>query len=82
MKYWLHDKKVNLICDLKRIHTSMTIWFNGVVGMVALYLPELLTLMPQLQEYMEAPDYATWMKVLLIGNFLLRFKTTKAMRDK
>ena len=82
MKYWLRDKYVQITDDLKQAHKSMTIWFNGVIGSVALFLPDLIAVMPEIQQYMEAPDYATWMKVLLVGNVILRFRTSKAMRDK
>jgi hypothetical protein len=68
--------------DLARIHKSLTIWFNGIVGTIALYLPDVLDLMPQLREYVSEPNYKTWMLVLLIGNALLRFKTTQPLRDK
>lgn len=82
MKYWMFDKYNNLKDDILSAHRSMTIWFNSVVGSVALFLPDLIALMPDLQEYIDAPTYKTWMLVLLVGNFALRFKTTKALRNK
>lgn len=82
MKYWLYDTYNNLKADAAASYKSWTIIFNSAVGTIATFLPDLITLMPDLQEYIEAPTYKTWMLVLLIGNFLLRFKTTKALRDK
>lgn len=82
MKYWLYDLYQNIKGDLSRIHTSMTIWFNSVIGSAALFLPDLIALMPDIQEYIEVPTYKTWMLVLLVGNFILRFRTNKALRHK
>lgn len=82
MKQWLQDKFTGITRDFARLHKSLTIWFNGVIGALALYLPDVLTFMPQLREYVDEPSYKTWMLVLLIGNALIRFKTHTALRDK
>jgi hypothetical protein len=82
MKEWLKDMVNRIKADLARAHHSMTIWFNALVGIVALNLPGVIAFVPQLEEYVDAPTYKTWMVVLLVGNSLLRFKTTKALADK
>lgn len=82
MKYWLYDKYQNIKDDTKSAWKSWTIRFNTAVGTLATFLPDLIAIMPDLQEYIEAPTYKTWMLILLVGNFILRFKTTKALRDK
>lgn len=82
MKAWLKDFLKNLKADLKRLHTSLTIWFNSVVGSVALAMPEAVSAFPQLQEYVSPEFYKQAMVVLLVGNFLLRFRTNRPLRDK
>lgn len=90
MKYWIHDKKVNLVSDLKRIHTSLTMWFNSVVAGVASFLLALpvdavISYMPQFQPYISDEAFRTAMQILILINGIniaLRFKTTKALRDK
>lgn len=82
MNQWIQDKLAGIARDLARVHKSLTIWFNSVVGAIALYLPDVIDFMPQLREYIAEPSYKQWMLVLLIGNALLRFKTTTALRHK
>ena len=90
MKYWLHDKKVNLIADLKRIHKSWTMLFNGLssgISAFILLLPidQAIAIMPQLEPYIASDTFRTAMQVLIIVNGInmaLRMKTTKALRDK
>ncbi|MFA6121931.1 MAG: hypothetical protein WCT35_04960 [Sideroxydans sp.] len=82
MKAWFKDFIKNLKADLKRMHASLTIWFNGIVGGLALAVPEAVAAFPQLQEYVSPEFYKQMMVVLLVGNFLLRFRTSRPLRDK
>lgn len=61
---------------------SLTILFNMALGLVALYLPDLQASMPDLQEYLPADLYHKLMVVVVIGNVLLRFKTSSALEHK
>ena len=59
----------------KKAYLSFTIWFN-VTGMVILAsaLAE-----PMVLEYANSHGF---MVVIIVGNVLLRFKTTKGLEDK
>lgn len=82
MKFWLYDKWQNFKADTKSAWKSWTIIFNSGIGIVSTFLPDIIALMPDLQEYIEAPTYKTWMIILLVGNFILRYKTDKPLRNK
>lgn len=90
MKWWIYDKWQNFKADVKRAWLSLTIWVNGVTGAIIgalLLIPvdQVLALMPQLQPYLSSDVFRTAMVILLIFNAInagLRFKTTKALRDK
>ncbi len=78
---YLKDLLAKLKADLSRAHRSWTIWFNGIGGIAAL-LPMAQDQFPQLQDYLPANLYHYAAGVLVVGNILLRFKTTKALADK
>lgn len=61
---------------------SLTIWFNGTVLSVAIMLPDLQAVMPQLSQYLPENIYKYIAVASLIGNLLLRVKTNKALVDK
>ena len=82
MNRWLRDKYTSIKDDCKQAWKSFTILFNGVVATVAITLPQVISEFPQLQEYMSEPSYKTWMLIMMVGNFILRFKTTKALKHK
>lgn len=82
VKTWIKDKLADIKDDLKRIHKSVTIWLIAVVGLLSEAVPQITAFMPDLQPYLPEPNYQVLMRVLLIGGFVLRFKTTKALRDK
>jgi hypothetical protein len=67
---------------IRKAHRSLTIWFNGVVGILAVALPEVQAAFPQLQEYIPANTYHSLMGVLIAGNIILRFRTTKPLSEK
>lgn len=67
---------------LAKAHKSLTIWFNGAMLTFMLYIPELKYMLSEVQPYI-TPDLYKWFSlVLVIGNILLRFKTTKALEAK
>jgi hypothetical protein len=65
-----------------RAHTSLTIWFNSLMGALVVGLPYAQDSLPQLQEYLPANLYHDLMGALVVGNILLRFKTDRALADK
>lgn len=64
------------------MYKSMTMWFNGLIGMALVGLPEIKSSFPELQSYLPEGFFKYSMGALIIGNILLRFKTTKGLQDK
>lgn len=65
---------------------SLTIWFNTVAAGLLAVLPELLPALadaaPGLQPYL-GPDVYRWLMVLIVvGNILLRVRTSTSLADK
>ncbi len=71
-----------LIERLKNSWLSLTIWFNGLLGIVWLFLPEILSTLPAIREYVDGNIYKTLMLVAVIGNMILRVKTTQDLANK
>jgi len=60
----------------------VTIWANGVFGVLLVGLPGLQESLPQLQNYMPADLFRYAMGVVIAANILLRFKTNKDLASK
>lgn len=82
MKHYLVDLWDKVCADIKKAHKSLTIWFNSVMGMVVVGLPMAQDSLPQLQDYLPAGFYHYLMGILILGNIILRFKTTSALAAK
>lgn len=67
---------------IRRAHKSLTLWFNGLLGAVALTLPYAQDSLPQMQAYLPANVYHWLMGVVVAGNILLRFKTVADLAHK
>lgn len=65
---------------------SWTIWFNSAWVLLLAWLPDIVMLiqteLPAVQAYIPAELYKWLNATGIIGNLLLRFKTTKALPDK
>lgn len=59
---------------------SLTIWFNGLVAAVMGILPMAQDSLPALQQYV--PDIKWAAVLVIVGNIVLRFKTTTGLQDK
>lgn len=80
---WMKDKLLDLRDDLKRIHTSTTVWFNAVgLPLLLAYWPQIWDALPQLATILPEDKYKALFTIGAIVNVLLRFKTTKALRKK
>lgn len=79
---YLKDKWAQIVADLQKAHKSATIFFNAVIGTSLVFLPDAVASFPQLQPYIPDAVFKHGMVILIAGNMLLRFKTTRAMRDK
>lgn len=90
MKEWLKDKLTNFKADLKKAWLSLTIWFNGlgsaiITILLSLPIDSVIAYVPQFQPYISDEVFRTAMVILLAFNginIMLRFKTTKALKDK
>lgn len=69
-----------LKAKLANLHKSLTIWFNGLAAAALGILPMLQDSLPSLQQYV--PDIKWGAAAIIVGNVLLRFKTTKGLQDK
>lgn len=67
---------------LKGLKKSGTIWFNSIIAAVAAALPYAISTFPQIKGYVPDNVYETTWVVLVVGNILFRFKTTKDLADK
>ncbi len=82
MTSYLKDLWNKIMADAVKMHKSLTIWFNSVMGAAVVFLPMAQEQLPQLQDYMPANLYRYAMGALVVGNIILRFKTTTALAEK
>ena len=67
---------------LANCRKSWTIKFNAIFGSVFYLLPILQTDFPQLRGYIP-DDWFKWsMALIIVGNIVLRFKTSSDLADK
>lgn len=75
-----------LIERLKKSWLSLTMWFNATLGAVLatlwLFLPELTSTLPAVREYLDGDIYKKLMLLAIIGNMILRVKTTQDLANK
>ena len=82
MTEFIKDWLSGILEDIKRAYLSMTIWVNGVVMAALGALPYAQESFPQIQDYVSPEFYKHAMLGIIVANILLRFKTTKPLRDK
>jgi len=82
MKDYLKDLLARFKADLRRAHKSITIWFNGVLGLLAMVLPFALEQLPAMQAYLPAQIYNYMMGAVVLGNIVLRFRTSQRLAEK
>ncbi len=83
MIQYLTDLAVKVWADLKRAHTSFTLWFNvaGVPTLVAFW-PQVMDALPSIAAALPGDRATQVTAIAAIVNALLRFKTNKALADK
>jgi len=64
---------------MKAFWKSLTLWFNGLIGSLAVFLPDLLTQLPVVQQYIPGNTYKWLFLFAVFGNVLIRFKTNTAV---
>jgi hypothetical protein len=79
---WLKDKWTHIKADIRKSYKSVTIWFNGVLTFAVAAFLEFQDSIPALKEYVGESTFKYLMLATLIVNFILRFKTKSALRDK
>ena len=67
---------------IKGAWRSLTIWFNGIMASVVVLLPVAQDQFPQMQSYIPANIYHYGMGALVVGNIMLRFRTSMSLSDK
>ncbi len=78
----IKEKLISFKADLLGARKSFTIWFNSTVATVYYGLPMLQESLPQLQAYIPTVHFNHIMATVIVVNLLLRFKTTKSLKDK
>lgn len=71
-----------IIERLKNSWLSLTMWFNASLATVWLFLPELTSTLPAVKEYLDGDVYKKLMLLAIIGNMILRVKTTQDLANK
>lgn len=79
---WLKDKWNHIKADIRKAHKSLTMWFNGVLGTLLIFWPDIAANVSSVQAYLTPSLYGKLVIALAIGNVILRMKTTQALRDK
>ena len=83
MKYYFLDIWDTFKANLAGAYKSWTLWFNAFMGLfVEIGLPKALETLPLLYGVYPNSIYFTLLVVILGGNVLLRFKTTKPLSQK
>lgn len=67
---------------LRGVKKSLTVWFNAIAAAALSGLPFAVDAFPQIKGYIPDNIYSAAWVVLVIGNILLRVKTTKDLADK
>lgn len=71
-----------LYLKLRRAHKSLTIQFNALMATVVSVIPQLLDALPSLQPHL-GPEFYKWVAIItIVGNSLIRAKTSKPLEDK
>jgi hypothetical protein len=71
-----------LIERIKNSWLSLTMWFNAALGTVWLFLPELTATLPAAREFLDGDVYKKLMLLAIVGNMVLRVKTTQDLANK
>lgn len=67
---------------LLRAHRSLTIQFNALMGVFVGVAPELVDALPALQPHL-GPEFYKWVAIAtIVGNSVIRAKTSQPLEDK
>jgi hypothetical protein len=64
---------------MKAFWKSLTLWFNSIVASLALVLPELMLQLPAMQAYVPSDLYRWLFIFTVLGNVIIRIRTTTAV---
>lgn len=67
---------------MKKLWQSWTIWFNGALAAIAMGLPYAMDQLPMLQAVVPASIYEWLLRIVVVGNFILRLKTNTGIALK
>lgn len=72
----------NMKAKLKKFHKSLTMWFNSILLAALPAIEYANSQLPQVKQFLGDKIYMAVGISALIGNMLLRLKTTKDLADK
>lgn len=79
---WFKDKWKAIVEHGKNAWKSVTIWFNVILGTLYIFWPDITSNVSAVREFVSPELYTKLAIALAVGNVILRFKTTQALRDK
>lgn len=82
MYSYLYDCWTRLLAKCIRMHRSWVIRFNAFGAAIITGLPYLQDQWPQLQGLINDRFYHTALTIIILGNMVLRFKTSKPLEQK
>lgn len=80
--HFYFSRREYFLGKLRGMKRSLTILFNATVAAVVSVLPLAVDAFPQIKGYIPEDIYAAAWVVLVVGNILIRFKTTQDLADK
>ena len=74
MRGWLIDMWQAFLQKCSRIHKSVHMWINGIIGSCVVIFPYIQDQMPLLQPYLSERIYLNAMMVIIVVNMILHFR--------
>ena len=78
----IKERWASFVAKLKGARKSLTIWANALAAGAVAALPYAADQLPQLQPYIDSGLYHKISFVILVGNMILRFRTTQGLHEK
>ena len=78
----IEERWTGFSAKLKGARKSITIWANALAAGAVAALPYAADQLPQLQPYIGADLYQRLGLVIVVGNMILRFRTSQGLHEK
>ena len=78
----IKDRWASFVAKLKGARKSLTIWANAIAAGAVAALPYAADQLPQLQPYLDSGLYQKIGLAIVVGNMILRFRTSQGLHEK